>query len=130
MHVKGESHASDGFPWDVFRMPDAPRNPRQQLLKLRQYAESIVTDGRRFLPVVLSGSRVLPSGFLQLLFQVRGAGVEVLLLDPSPAVREMLWFRLYAREVGGRVWAFTADPSFDVRPLDRAGKFARLSPQL
>lgn len=128
MHAQGPSHASDGFPRDLIRMPDVPRHPQQQLQRLRRYAESVVVDGRRFFAVVLSRARVLPSGFLHLLFQVRGAGVEVLLLDPSPAVREMLWFRLYAREVGGRVWSFTTDPLFDVRPLDHAGKLPRLSP--
>ena len=105
---------TSAFPFDSFRMPEAPRRPGAALVELRRYVDDLLCAGRKRLAVSLTQVRTLPSGFVELLLKSREVGLDVVLLDPSPEVRSMLWFRLYAREIGDRVWAIEPEPLIPV----------------
>lgn len=78
--------------------------------------------------ISLAGVHRLPTGFWERLCRWRERGLEVLLFDPGPEVRTMLWFRLSARPHDSLSEAFAVMPDLgvlcekdEVRNAGRAG---------
>lgn len=60
--------------------------------------------------ISLTGVHRLPTGFWERLCRWRERGLDVLLFEPGPEVRAMLWFRLSARPHESLPEAFAVTP--------------------
>ena len=69
------------------------------LIRLREVANGLISDGRRRIGVDLSHVGCLPSGFMNMLCEWQERGLDVFLFDPRPNVRNMLWFVRFTEEV-------------------------------
>ena len=76
----------------------------------------IVGERRRRVGVEMACVKYIPSGFFGMLLDWQDRGVEVLLYDPQPNVRNMLWFRQFAEPLGGGVHRLCSDPREELRP--------------
>lgn len=99
----------------TFRMPEAAAQDPASMQRLRSFVTHVAFEGHRRVVIDLSQARLLPSGFVRLLLDWQDRGVEVLLNRPRRHVRDMVWFRLFAREAteeGEATWRVTGEPAF------------------
>ena len=99
----------------TFRMPEAAARDPASMQRLRSFVAHLAFDDHRRVVIDLSEARLLPSGFVRLLLDWQDGGAEVLLTRPRRHVRDMVWFRLFAREAteaGEATWRMTGEPAF------------------
>lgn len=107
--------ATAGTDAATFRMPEAAAHDPASLQRLRSFVAHVAFEDRRRVVIDLSQARLLPSGFVRLLLDWQDSGVEVVLTRPRRHVRDMVWFRLFAREAaeaGEATWRLTGEPAF------------------
>jgi len=69
------------------------------LVRLREAASGLISDGRRRIGVDLSHVGCLPSGFMNMLCEWQERGMDVYVFNPRSNVRSMLWFHTFAERV-------------------------------
>ena len=80
------------------------------LVRLREVATSLISEGRRQIGIDLSHVGCLPSGFMNMLCEWQERGLAVYLFEPRANVREMVWFQKFTEPVSATAFRMTCSP--------------------
>jgi hypothetical protein len=80
------------------------------LVRLREVASGLISEGQRRIGIDLSHVGYLPSGFMNMLCEWQERGLDVFLFDPRPNVRDMLWFQRFTEPAGTNAFRITCSP--------------------
>jgi hypothetical protein len=69
------------------------------LVRLREAASGLISEGRRRIGVDLSHVGCLPSGFMNMLCEWQERGLDVYVFNPRQNVRNMLWFQTFTERI-------------------------------
>lgn len=69
------------------------------LVRLRETASALISEGRRRIGIDLSNVGCLPSGFMNMLCEWQERGLKVYVFEPRDNVRDMLWFQTFTKRV-------------------------------